>query len=119
MKNISSTQRINIARKVVTSDDKTTYKIHTIKINGDVPASHRMVESEANNILMIERKAKLETIRKKKEIAASKEVKKKAEEAAKIIAQKESGVEETENMGSEKRKKNVSQKKVNNYVKHQ
>ena len=70
-----------------------------------------MVESEANNILMIERKAKLETIRKKKEIAASKEVKKKAEEAAKIIAQKESGVEETKNMGSAKRKKMFHKKK--------
>lgn len=110
---------INIVRTTFNEKNEPTKNIYFVKINGDVPASHRMIQSELNAISESERLAKMMADRKRKE---AKEAKKKAEEKErmeKMIAKKEAIVEEGKSMNSAKRKKFYHKKKVNNYVRHQ
>lgn len=110
---------INVLRTTFNEDMQPIKTVYTVKINGDVPASHRMVQSENNAIFEHEEQMKNEFIRKKKNAKAIKEAKKKAAKIDKIVAQKESTIEEGKKTNPTKQKKFYHKKKVNNYVRHQ
>lgn len=118
MKNISSTQQINVQRKTFNEKNEPIYRIYTVKINGDVPASHRMVQTELNAILVSEELTRIKAIQKKEAaIAAKKKAAK--EKQQKMLAEKENPSKEGKSTNPAKRKKFYHKNKVNKYVRHQ